>query len=197
LLIFTLVFAVLQRMPLFQKPKTKAVENPQTHAITYEIERHQSGPLQGKPVMVGDRRINSVIALAISLMVVIPHIIGWYPPGQDPIDLISGFLPATAVVLVAIFAVILLLGLAGGAIPNALVLTIALVAGGFLLVIFGMNMFPAWIPAWGFLRDPAIQALIVVLLTMGLVGWWIIRPEPTPRAPGEEGWFKRWVTTRR
>jgi hypothetical protein len=146
--------------------------------------------------MIGDRRINSVIALAISLMVTIPHVLGWYPPGQDPIDLISGFLPATAVMLVAVFVVLLLLGLAGGTIPNIMVLTVALIAGGFLVVVFLMNMFPAWLPTWGFLRDPAIQALIVVLLTMGLVGYWIVRPEPTPLAAGEKGWFKRWMMER-
>lgn len=198
LLIFTLIFAILQQVPLFRKVKKKAVENPTTHAITYETEMHPAGhPDAGKPVMIGDKRINSVIALAISLMVTIPHVIGWYPPGQDPIDLISGFLPATAVMLVAVFVVLLLLGLAGGAIPSMMVLTIALVAGGFLVMIFGMNMFPTWLPTFDFLRDPAIQALIIVLLTMGLVGYWVIRPEPTPPVPGEEGWFKKWVTTRR
>ncbi len=187
LLIFTLIFAILQQVKLFKKVKTQA--KTVDGKTTYE----PVPGADGKPVIVGDKRINSILAIVISLMVTIPHVIGWYPPGQDPIDLISAFLPATAVVLAAVFVVLLLLGLAGAGIPSMLVLTIALIAGGFLVVIFGMNMFPYWLPTWDFLRDPATQALIIVLLTMGLIGYWVIRPEGGKPA---EDWYKTWMLKR-
>jgi len=62
-----------------------------------------------------------------------------------------------------------------------------------LVVLFLMNMFPYWLPTSGWLRDPAIQALIVVLLTMGLVGWWVIRPEGGEKM---EKTMKRWMLTK-
>lgn len=158
LLIFVLVFAVLQRVPLF-----------------------------------GDRRINGVLAFIIGAMVVVPHIIGLYPETTDPVYIINSFLPHTAVLLIAILCVVLLLGLAGGNIPNLLLWAIALFAVGLLVVVILMAMIPGFWPTFDFMRDPAIQALIIILLVLGLVGYFVIR-EPG----GEQGfanWLNVWVGT--
>ncbi len=191
LLFFTLIFAILQRTPLFQ---------------VQVMEKNAQGQLVGKTktvgtgndartvdVMVGNKRINSMIAIVISLSVTMPHILGYYPPGQDPIDMISAFLPSTAIVLMAVFVVLLLLGLAGAGMPSMMQMFVAVAAVGVLVVLFLMNMFPYWLPTSTWLRDPAIQALIVVLLTMGLVGWWVIRPEGGEKM---EVAMKRWMLTK-
>ena len=60
ILIFTIVFAVLQ--------KTKIIGE-------------------------GKRQFNTIVALVLSLMVVIPHVTGRYPPGQDIILIINQALP--------------------------------------------------------------------------------------------------------
>ena len=158
LLIFVLVFAVLQRVHLFD-----------------------------------DRRINGILALIIGAMVVVPHIIGLYPETSDPVFIINSFLPHTAVLLIAILCVVLLLGLAGGSIPNLLLWAIALFAVGLLVFVILMAMIPGYWPTFDFLRDPAIQALIIILLVLGLVGYFVIR-EPG----GEQGfanWLGVWVGT--
>ncbi len=194
LLIFTVMFAVLQKVPLFQKPKKKPIMDAQRRITGWEEEKYPADyaveALRGKTKMVGDRKINSILAIVVALAVTIPHAVGLYPPDMDPITLISSFLPHTAVVLVACFAVILLLGLAGGTIPNAALMLIALLAAGFLVVIFLMNIFPNWIPTLWWLHDPATQAIIITLLTAGLVGYWIIKPEGGEEMPKK---LKRWM----
>ncbi|VVB81192.1 Uncharacterised protein [uncultured archaeon] len=164
LLIFVLIFAVLQRVPLFQTAdKTKP-----------------------------DRRINGVLALIIAAMAVIPHILGLYPETSDPVYLINAFLPHTAVILVAILCVILLLGLAGGTIPNLLLWAVALFAVGLLVFIILMAVIPGYFPTFDFLRDPAIQALLIILTVLGLVGYFVLR-EPSGPDEGLANWLKVWV----
>ncbi len=191
LLIFTVMFAVLQKVPLFQKPKKKPTVDAQGRITGWEEEKYPAGHAQaGKTIMIGDRKINSILSIVIALAITIPHAVGMYPPDMDPITLISSFLPHTVVMLVAIFAVLLLLGLAGGTIPNAALMLIALIAVGFLVVIFMMNIFPNWMPTLWWLHDPATQAIIITLLTAGLIGYWIIKPEGGEEMPKK---LKRWM----
>ena len=162
LLIFVLIFAILQRIGIFQE--------------------------EGKP----NRRINGVLAFVIAAMVVIPHVAGLYPLYSDPVVIINQFLPSTAVILLAVLCVILLLGLAGGQIPNAFLWVIALVALGFLIVMILMAIIPGYLPVFDFLRDPAIQALIIILLVMGLIGFFVIR-EPNTSGETFNDWIKKWM----
>ena len=163
LLLFTVIFGILQKIALF----------------------HTGEGAEKK----ADKRINAVLGFIIAAMVVVPHIIGAYPPGQDPIDIINQFLPSTAIILLAVLCVILLLGLAGGEIPSFMLWTVALVALGFLIVMIFMAITPGFWPTFNFLRDPSIQALIIILLVMGLVGFFVIR-EPKPDDKGFTDWLK-------
>jgi len=168
LLLFALFFAVLQRVKLF---KTIVTRNQQQ-------------------VEIADRRINGILSLALSLMVTIPHAVGMYPRNFDPILLINQFIPHTIVMLMAVFVMLLLLGLAGAEMPSGVQLMAILVAVVVLALIFMMNVFPAFMPTFYFLRDPAVQALIIVLLTMGLVGYFVIRPERGEELPKK---LRRWM----
>ncbi len=190
LLFFTLIFAILQRVPLFQVPVYHMVNNQRVKKTTTV---GTGADARTVDVMTGNKRINSMIAIVIALAVTMPHILGYYPPGQDPVDLISAFLPSTAIVLMAVFVVLLLLGLAGAGMPSVMQMFVAIAAVIVLVILFLMNMFPYWLPTFAWLRDPAIQALIVVLLTMGLVGWWVIRPEGGEKM---ETTMKRWMLTK-
>ena len=94
-----------------------------------------------------------------------------------------------------IFVVLLLFGLVGtpDITPAAYLLT-AVISVGFLVFLFALNIFPTfWPGAFSWLRDPAIQALLIVLLVMGLVAYFVIGTgpgEPTPKK------LKRWVGTK-
>jgi hypothetical protein len=182
ILIFAVIFAILQQIKIFQAPKMEW----KAQVKKWEVVKDQ----QGNVIMTGNKRINSVLAIVISLLVVIPHAAGFYDPSYDPVILISTFLPETSIVLVALFVVMLLLGLAGAGMPSAMQLFIAAIGAGILVLVFAMNMFPAFLPTLDFLRDPAIQALIVVMLTMGLVGYWVMKPEGGEELPTT---LKRWV----
>lgn len=163
MLIFILVFAILQRIKLF----TDDAEN-------------------------ADRRINGILALVLAAIVVAPHIMGMYPRGSDPIIMIMQFLPGAVVILVAVLMVILLLGLAGGEIPNLMLWAVALVALGFLVFTILMAVIPGFFPTFQFLRDPSVQALIIILLVMGLIGFFVIR-EPTGQRNEFANWIQRWM----
>ena len=160
-LIFVLIFAILQKIAIF-KDGDKS-----------------------------DRKLNGILALVISAMVVIPHVVQLYPPEQDPINIINQFLPSTAVVLIAILAVILLLGLAGAEVPSTMQWVIALGALGFLIVMILMAIIPGFFPTFYWLSDPSIQALVIILLIMGLVGWFVIREPGT--GGGMKGFIDTWM----
>lgn len=164
MLIFVLIFATLQKTKLFGEGADFDTRKP-------------------------DRQINGVLAFVIAAMVVVPHIAGLYPPDSDPIIIINTFLPSTAVILIAVLCVILLLGLAGTEVPNVLLWSIALVAAGFLIFMILVAVLPGFLPTFDFLRDPAIQALIIILLVMGLIGYFVVR-EPAATATAEGGWEK-------
>ncbi|MEK6822779.1 MAG: hypothetical protein AABY13_03035, partial [Nanoarchaeota archaeon] len=57
------------------------------------------------------KKFNVIIALVIALGVVIPHITGGYPPDQDPINIINGILPGSALILIVLTIVFITLAL--------------------------------------------------------------------------------------
>ncbi len=164
ILIFVLLFAILQKIKIF-------------------------GEGAGD-TRTGDRKLNGLLALVIAAMVVVPHVAQLYPPEQDPINIINQFLPTTAVILIAILAVILLLGLAGAAIPSTLQWAIALVALGFLVVMILMAVIPGFFPTFYWLQNPTVQAVVIVLLLMGLVGWFVVRE---PGGDDFKTWIDKWL----
>jgi len=160
LLIFILIFAILQKIKIFSEGEGANL----------------------KP----NKKINGVLAFIVAAMIVAPHVTGMYPPGSDPIVMMSQFIPGAGVLLLALFCVMILLGLAGP-VPNLLVWFIALVALGFLLIIILMAVIPGFFPWFGWMRDPTVQALLIIFLTLGLVGFFLFRE------PGEG--FENWATT--
>ncbi len=158
ILIFVLIFAILQKIALFQ---------------------------EGTPAKP-DRKINGVIAFVIAALVVIPHITRSYPPQADPVTIIMNFLPSTGILLLAIFVLLLLLGLVGAKIPSPILAIVGFASIVILGIVIIKAAFPAFAPTW-VTNDPNTQALIIVLLTMGLVGWFIMR-EPEEH---EKTWIKK------
>lgn len=168
LLIFVVVFAILQRLRLFAEPE-----------------------VAGQPGR-SNRGINAIIGMIIGAMVVVPHIVGLYPASSDPIILINRFLPHTAVVLIAIFCVMLLIGLPGGAIPSPFLTIIALGALGVLGFVILMAVVPGFWPAFDFLRDPAVQAFLIILIVFALVVYFAVIREPGDEGGGFHDWYTHW-----
>lgn len=78
-LIFTLIFAFLQKIKMFG---SNAADN---------------------------KRFNILIALIIALTVVVPHVTNSYPAGSDPITIVQTALPNVTLWIIAIFSIWLLL----------------------------------------------------------------------------------------
>jgi len=157
LLIFALVYAILQKTAIFHKPIVTA----------------------GTPAKP-DNRINGILAFVIASLVVVPHITHTYPPEMDPIVIMSNFLPGFAVLLLTILLVMMLLGFAGGSIPSATIWVVTTAALVILGIVIVRAAFPAFAPYWlqGLLGDPNTQALIIILLIFGLIVWFVTREEP-------------------
>jgi len=58
----------------------------------------------------GNRNMNIGIALIFALLVVIPHVTGNFPAGYDPVLIINSALPSVSLVVVAVIALMILIG---------------------------------------------------------------------------------------
>lgn len=153
ILIFTVFFAILQKINLFANRKPDGSE------------------------IGGSKKYNVAISLAIALLTVIPHATGAYPYGYDIINIINDSIPEVALLFITVVLLLMLVGLGFGQ-TTAIHITgwIALVAGAILVMLFVNNVFP--LPILEYI-DPSIQALIVILLVFGLIVWFVTRESPT------------------
>lgn len=162
ILIFTIVFAVLQ------KTKILGSEDP-----------------EGKKPR---KNFNSIIALVMALAVIIPHVTNTYPDNADVVNIINTSLPNVSAVLVAIVMLLLIIGVFGnkvdiaGSSLSGWAVIFAIVATG---IIFGnaANWFnlPDWLL---FLQDSGTQELIIVILVFALIIYFVTK-EDKEKKPGE------------
>jgi hypothetical protein len=157
-LIFTLLYVLLMKVPLFQKGD----EN------------------------TPDKKIVLVIATILSLLVVAPHITNSYPAGLDPINILNETLPSIALMVVAIVFLLILLGAMGkeGAqgLPKWIESGFGFMAVVFIVYVFGTSLgwwsAPAQFNAnlFGWWSDD-LTTLLVVILVFGLIGWFITKDD--------------------
>lgn len=136
----------------------------------------------------GKRQFNTVIALIISLMVVIPHLTGKYPPGQDIVVIINTALPQVSLLVIAILAALLLIGvfapgvMFGGTGIGAFM---GILSFGAIIYIFG-NAAGIWQTTgmFNFLNNPDTQAVLVIVLVFGLIIWFITKSDDEVKVGG-------------
>lgn len=171
LFLFVLFFAVLQKVAIFR---------------TKEAEKDQTGKIikPAKP----NKPVNAVIAFVLAGMAVLPSALGrpYYFIGADPIAMIYDFLPEATVLLVAVLLMMTLLGVSGISIPSYLLGWIVFISAGLLLFTFLVGIFPfMFAPSLNFLREPAVQVGIFVMLLIGIIGYLVFR-EPKTRDPNQK-----------
>jgi|TARA_B100002003_G_C14054247_1_gene507660 hypothetical protein len=93
------------------------------------------------------RNLNTAIAFIFSLIVVIPHITGNLPAGYDPVLIINSALPSVSLVIVAVIALMIMIGVFADE-----------------KIHLGLTM-PGWI-AFG-------SVLILIIIFGSASGWWI------------------------
>ncbi|MEM4263431.1 MAG: hypothetical protein QW666_00865 [Candidatus Woesearchaeota archaeon] len=118
--------------------------------------------------LFAENKYNSVISLAIALMVVIPHTLGKYPPGMDIVTIINTALPEATLLIIAIVILLILTGLLWGEAPKSglFIGIVAIIAILILASIFLSTITP--IPIISNL-DPRLITLIVGILVFGLI----------------------------
>src|SRR3989338_4778837 len=133
------------------------------------------------------KQFRVVIALVLALVFVVTHIMGNYPLGYDPVQVMNASLPSISLVSVAAIMVLLLMGIFGADFTAAAAPFIAIISLGFVAYIFGasLNLWrgPYDIFYWW---SSDVTQLMVVLFIFGLVVWFIVKE---PKKPGEKGLF--------
>jgi len=147
ILIFTIVFAILEQAKILGKDKEK------------------------------NKKYSMMVSLVMAFSVVVPHITGSYYYGFDAVTIINKALPQIGLLLVAIVMMLLTMGLwtgkkADGSKGPGIWFT--LVSGAIVVAIFiasfGWWQVPYWL-MWILRSD--VLALIVAILVFGLIIKWI------------------------
>ena len=143
-----------------------------------------------KSKMFGEQKknIDVMVALIMGLAVIIPHVTNSYPPDWDVVNIMNAALPNVSLVIIAILAIMLIIGLLGGTPTwsgsnlNGIIVILAFVT---VVYIFGSaaNFWTISDKLW-FLSDPDTQALVVVILVFGILVSFITKDEGTV---GERG----------
>lgn len=125
-----------------------------------------------------NNRFNGVLAVVISLMVVVPHIMKRYPPGYDVVNIINSALPQVSVLIVAIVSFFIIIGIFGGRAgwgsAFSGIVVIGALIGVAIIFLNAANIYntPNWL---NFLRDSNTQAILVIIIVFGLLVWFITR----------------------
>lgn len=142
-LIFAVLFAILQKVGIF-------------------------GGAEGK-------KYNVVISVAIALLIVIPHALS--PNPGDAVSVINRFLPEFVFISIALLILLVLVGLVGGGTKvssgGGLIVGIASVLAVIYLAIVILSSASPNSNLPAFLSDPNFQAIIIVILVLGLVIYYI------------------------
>ena len=129
----------------------------------------------------GKKNFNVAISFVISLGVIIPHVLGTYPPSGDVVEIINQALPNVSVVIIGVLMVMLILGIFGKKWPEhnkissgVLILAIAVVA-----YIFGLAAnWWAYMPSWLYwINNPDTQALLILILVFGIIVSYITKED--------------------
>jgi hypothetical protein len=169
ILVFTIVFAVLQKAHIFSKKKADG--------SGYE----------------SSKNFNSSIALVMALAVVFPHVLGYYPPDQDIVLIINHALPNVSIVLVAVVMALLIIGVFGGQmklLDNSMSGMIAMAAFGVIIYIFGSAANWWSLPGFLYMLDnPDTMGLVVFILVFAIIIWFITKEDKTfADAAAREEW---------
>ena len=140
-----------------------------------------------KTQILGDKKnFNIVVALILGLLFVVPHILGTYPLGYDPVAVLNETLPSISLVAVAAIMLLILLGIFGTEFLAPAKSIVALVAVIFVVYIFGASL--------NFWRGPydifywwttETTELLLIILVFGLIVWFVTKEPGSHRSLGD------------
>ena len=128
------------------------------------------------------KNINMIVALSLSLLVVVPHVTGGYPPGKDVVVIMNNAIPNVSGVIIAIIMMMIMIGVFGVKFnlgsddAKKFAGFVAIASALIVFFIFGRSAgwFDVGLPSWlGFLNNPDTVAVLLVLLVFGVIVWFI------------------------
>ncbi len=140
-----------------------------------------------KTKILGDKKnFNVIIALVLALSFVVPHVIGYYPLGYDPVEVMNNSIPSIALVAVAAVMLLILMGVFGADFSKSAAPIIAILAIIFVVYIFGssLNLWtgPSDVFYWW---TPDVTELLIILLVFGVIVYFIVK-EPGDKTGGSK-----------
>jgi len=120
------------------------------------------------------KKFNVIIALVLGLLFVVPHMLGTYPLGYDPVQVLNESLPSISLVAVAAIMLLLMLGLFGAGFTENARPIIGVASIAFILYIFGSSL-GLWFGPYDVFSwwSSELTELIIIILIFGLVVWFI------------------------
>ncbi len=152
-----------------------------------------------KVPILSEAKHHIAIALAITFLVIIPHITGTIDPRYDVINIINNSMPTVVLIIFIFLTALILLGLIKGGeavefgeIAKGImgIAAIVLVA-----IIFarsaGYLQYSTW-PTWLYwLDDPQLGALVIVILMFAAITWFITYEKT--QGKGAIAWLKKYL----
>ncbi len=132
------------------------------------------------------RRFNAIISFAIAMLVVVPHVLGKYPPGADVIDIMNEAIPNVSIIVIAVIMLLIIVGVLGGErnwLGGSLSGWFAIAALIIVIWVFG-SAAGWWIGLeWfnNFFGSDTI-AIVIMVLVFAIVIWWITRSDGEQKA---------------
>tara|TARA_Y100000310_G_C20480796_1_gene714570 strand:+ start:365 stop:934 length:570 start_codon:yes stop_codon:yes gene_type:complete len=140
------------------------------------------------PLFKDHKNFRVIIALSIALIFVVPHIIGTYPLGYDPVQVLNETLPSISLIAISVVMVLILMGLFGAKFSAAAMPILAAISIGFVIYVFGSSLHwwdgPSTIFNWW---SSEVTELMTILLVFGLVVYFIVK-EPGSGDTGKKIW---------
>ncbi|NQV91445.1 hypothetical protein HQ489_03135 [Candidatus Woesearchaeota archaeon] len=117
-----------------------------------------------------NKNFRMVIAVVVGLLFVIPHVMGTYPLGYDPVQVLNESLPSISLVIIAAVMMLILLGLFGAELREKGTTFVGIASIAFVVYIFGASLrfwrAPYDIFSWW---SSQTTELIIILLIFGLI----------------------------
>ena len=140
-----------------------------------------------KTKILGDKKnFNVIIALVLALTFVVPHVMGYYPLGYDPVQVMNESLPSIALVAVASIMLLILMGVFGTDFSKSAAPIIAIGAIAFVIYIFGSSLSvwtgPSDLFYWW---TSEITELLIIILVFGVIVYFIVK-EPGSGSTGSD-----------
>ena len=142
--------------------------------------------MQKTKVLGEKKNFNVIVSLVVALMFVVPHIVGSYPLGYDPVQVMNESLPSIALVAVAAIMLLILMGVFGANFSKSAAPVIAIAAIAFVGYIFGSALSvwsgPSDVFYWW---TSEVTELLIIILVFGLIVYFIVK-EPGKSTAGKE-----------